>query len=247
MPPTTQKQNKKILPECWNHRPLQQYDLPTSDTTETIIKIATWNQNTPGYSPTITIQLAIQNEIDILTIQEQNKKITDPHTHEHTDFNSHVITLPSVIFIDSRVIFNFIFTHFFPTLHTEHKAIWHHHSSISLRPTHPLTQPSPQLLLDPSPQLCKCQINPFQINTTCCPLCRLQIPNNHYWYQLLGHWCIQIEPASLITPRRSLQSHPTCMDEQDTHFQSHIKILCPCPITSTNWYSTSEKGRYPIT
>ena len=89
MPPTTRKQNKKISPECRNHRPLQQYDLPTSDTTETIIKIATWNQNT-RYSPTSAIKLAIQNEIDILTIQEPNEKITDPHTHEHADFNTHV-------------------------------------------------------------------------------------------------------------------------------------------------------------
>ena len=89
MPPTTRKQHKKLSPDCRPQQPLQQYDLPTSEVTETILKIATWNQNT-RYSPTSAIALAIQNELDILTIQEPNEKITDTHTHEHTEFNNHV-------------------------------------------------------------------------------------------------------------------------------------------------------------
>ena len=126
MPPTTRKQNKKIPPECRNHQPLQQYDLPTSNTTETIIKIATWNQNT-RYSPTSAIKLAIQNEIDILTIQEPNKKITDPNTHEHTDFNRHITKAHYTAYYTSKTITLLRNSTIQPYHRATHKPISHGH------------------------------------------------------------------------------------------------------------------------
>ena len=89
MPSITRKQANKTTNNNHSHSPSANNPETPDHTTETIIRISTWNQNT-RYSPTSAIQLATQNEIDILTIQEPNQKITDPHTHEHMAFNQQV-------------------------------------------------------------------------------------------------------------------------------------------------------------
>ena len=94
MPSTTRYRERKQQKQTFaiHHPPDQSYRQPTDDTTETIIRIATWNQNT-RYSPTSAAiqELAVQNEIDILTIQEPNQKITQQHTHEHAEFNQQIM------------------------------------------------------------------------------------------------------------------------------------------------------------
>jgi len=97
------------------------------------VLVAINNKNkTSGWQTKQT--LLAQAYTHLLPTQIGTLKSDINHAEAHACILSHLIaplTLPSIILVDSRVIFNFIFTHFFPNLHTERKAIRHHYSSIS--------------------------------------------------------------------------------------------------------------------